>query len=679
MSDATNGRFAAKLKGIILGEAKDIRDPGVFRRLSLVAFFAWVGLGADGLSSANYGPEESFLSLGANSHLGLFVALATAITVIVISSSYSQIAEIFPRGGGGYTVASTLLSPTLGMISGCALLIDFVLTITISIASGADAIFSFLPLRWLHYKLLVAVFGVLLLMVMNLRGVRESVVPLVPIFLLFLLTHTFAILYGLLTHVSSMGDVARTTVMQTREAGKALGGFGVFLLLMRAYSMGAGTYTGIEAVSNGMSILREPRVQTAKRTMRYMAASLAFMAAGLMIGYLLFGVSKVPGRTLNAVLMERIAQGWGVAGSIFVLFTLISEAVLLFVAAQAGFLGGPAVLSNMSLDRWLPGQFSLLSERLVIKNGILLLGTGSLVLMLASRGSVSFLIVLYAINVFITFCLAQAGMVRHWWKERGRVPSWKRKLLINGIGLLLTSFILVSQVALKFETGGWITLLITGALVFVAVAIRRFYHQAGRSLARLDHLMGSAAEADVRAIEEESGRQKRRPAARFSRKGKTAVLLVSGFNGTGLHTLFSIRRVFGDTFRNWFFIQAGIIDADRFKGAEGIENLRLHVQEGLEKYVAFMRAEGYYAEGFAAIGTDISDEICSLAQDIFRKHSHAVFFGGQIVFPEESIFTRLLFNHTAFAVQRRLHQAGIPFIIMPVPVAAPLRLSRPRT
>jgi amino acid transporter len=675
MSDSTNGTFTSKLKGIILGEAKDIRDPGVFRRLSLVAFFAWVGLGADGLSSANYGPEESFLSLGASSHLGLFVALATAITVIVISSSYSQIAELFPRGGGGYTVASRLLTPTLGMISGCALLIDFVLTITISIASGADAIFSFLPLGWLRYKLLVALLGVALLMVMNLRGVRESVVPLVPIFLLFLLTHTFAILYGLLTHASSMGDVARTTLMQTREAGKALGGFGVFLLLMRAYSMGAGTYTGIEAVSNGMPILREPRVQTAKRTMRYMAASLAFMAAGLMIGYLLFGVSKVPGRTLNAVLMERIAAGWGIAGSIFVLFTLVSEAVLLFVAAQAGFLGGPAVLSNMSLDRWLPGQFSLLSERLVIKNGILLLGSGSLVLMVASGGSVKFLIVLYAINVFITFCLSQAGMVRHWWKERGRVRAWKRKLAINGIGLLLTSFILVSQIALKFETGGWITLLITGTLMFVAVAIRRFYQQAGKSLARLDHLMATAVEADVRAMEEESRGGRRKPAAKFSTKGKTAVLLVSGFNGTGLHTLFSIRRVFGDAFRNWFFIQAGIIDADRFKGAEGIEDLRRHVDEGLAKYVTFMEAEGYHAQGFAAIGTDVSDEICDLAQRIFRKHSNSVFFGGQIVFPEESILTRLLFNHTAFAVQRRLHRQGIPFIIMPVPVAAPLRLS----
>ncbi len=675
MSDTPTSSFASRLKGIILGKAKDIQDPGVFHKLSLVAFFAWVGLGADGLSSANYGPEESFLSLGANGHLGLFVALATAITVIVISSSYSQIAELFPRGGGGYTVASKLLSPTLGMISGCALLIDFVLTITISIASGADAIFSFLPLRWLRYKLLVAVLGVALLMVMNLRGVKESVLPLVPIFLLFLVTHTFAVLYALLTHVSSIGDVAQTTLAQTRAASQALGGFGVFLLLMRAYSMGAGTYTGIEAVSNGMSILREPRAQTAKRTMRYMAASLAFMAAGLMIGYLLFGVSKVPGRTLNAILMERITGGWGLVGSVFVLFTLVSEAILLFVAAQAGFLGGPAVLSNMSMDRWLPGQFSLLSERLVIKNGILLLGTGSLVVMLATRGSVSFLIVLYAINVFITFCLSQTGMVKHWWKERGRVPGWKRKLLINGIGLLLTSFILVSQIALKFQTGGWITLLITGALVVGAVTIKRFYHQAGRSLARLDHLMATAAASDVKALETESkGRRRRSP--RLNPKGKTAVILVSGFNGTGLHTLFSIRRVFGNTFRNWLFIQAGIIDADRFKGAEGIDNLRRHVQEGLSKYVTFMQAEGYYAEGFAAIGTDISDEICDLARAIFRKHPSAVFFGGQIVFPEESILTRLLFNHTAFAVQRRLHRDGIPFIIMPVPVAAPLRFSR---
>src|SRR5271169_4194477 len=121
MSDSPDNKFIDRLKGLLFGGARDIRDPNIFQKLSLVAFFAWVGLGADGLSSSNYGPEESFLSLGTHGHLGIFVALATAVTIFVIASSYSQIVELFPSGGGGYLVASKLLSPMLGMISGCAL------------------------------------------------------------------------------------------------------------------------------------------------------------------------------------------------------------------------------------------------------------------------------------------------------------------------------------------------------------------------------------------------------------------------------------------------------------------------------------------------------------------------------------------------------------------------------
>ena len=495
--DSPQTDFLGRLKNVFIGRARDIRDPNLFHKMSLIAFFAWVGLGADGLSSSNYGPEETFLALGVHVHLSIFVALATAVTIFVIASSYSQIVELFPSGGGGYLVASKLLSPFLGMISGCALLIDYVLTISLSISSGADAIFSFLPLSMQPLKVVLAVIGVLALTLLNMRGVRESVGPLVPIFLLFLVTHAFAILYGLVVNAPQFGSVAGATVDATRTATMQLGAFGVFVLIMRAYSMGAGTYTGIEAVSNGLPILREPRVQTAKRTMRYMAASLAFMAVGLIVGYLLFGVTKTAGRTLNAVLMERIVQGWGTPGYIFVLITLVSEAVLLFVAAQAGFLDGPRVLSNMSLDRWLPTQFSLLSERLVIKNGILLMGGAALLLVLASGGSVTFLIVLYAINVFITFCLSQAGMVRHWWKERRTVRTWKRKILINGFGFLLTSFILVSQVVLKFREGGWITLLVTGSLVLVAIVVKRFYFRTGKRLARLDHLMTAAANAEI--------------------------------------------------------------------------------------------------------------------------------------------------------------------------------------
>ena len=668
MSDSHDASFLDRLKNVLIGGARDIRDPNLFHKLSLVAFFAWVGLGADGLSSANYGPEESFLALGTHGHLGIFVALATAITIFVVASSYSQIVELFPSGGGGYLVASKLLSPILGMVSGSALLIDYVLTIALSIAAGADAIFSFLPLEMQPLKILLAIAGVLVLTVLNLRGVKESVGPLVPIFLLFLVTHVFAIIFALGLHAPEIGAVVQGTVMDTRTATTQLGAFGVFILIMRAYSMGAGTYTGIEAVSNGLPILREPRVQTAKRTMRYMAASLAFMAVGLMIGYLLFGLSKVPGKTLNAVLMERIATGWGVPGELFVLVALVAEAVLLFVAAQTGFLDGPRVLSNMSLDRWLPSQFSLLSERLVIKNGILLMGGAALVLMLVSRGSVTLLIVLYAINVFITFCLSQAGMVRHWWKERKNLGAWKRKILINGFGLILTSFILVSQIILKFRVGGWITLLVTGSVALVAIVIKRFYFRTGRRLAHLDHLMTAVASAETASPPEPLQGPSRTRRLRFDPKAKTAVILVSGFNGTGLHTLFSVKKVFGEVFRNWFFIQAGIVDADRFKGTAGIDDLRTHVEEGLDRYVQFLKAEGMFAQGFSAIGTDVSDEICGLAQSLYEKHPTAVFFGGQIVFVEDSFLTRLLFNHTTFAVQRRLHQQGIPFLVMPVRV-----------
>ena len=665
--DSSDTDLLGRLKNVLIGRARDIRDPSLFHKMSLIAFFAWVGLGADGLSSSNYGPEETFLALGIHVHLSIFVALATAVTIFVIASSYSQIVELFPGGGGGYLVASKLLSPFLGMISGCALLIDYVLTISLSISSGADAVFSFLPLSLQPLKVGLAVIGVLALTLLNMRGVRESVGPLVPVFLLFLVTHAFAILYGLVVHAPQFASVAGATVNATRTATTQLGAFGVFVLIMRAYSMGAGTYTGIEAVSNGLPILREPRVQTAKRTMRYMAASLAFMAVGLIVGYLLFGVTKVEGRTLNAVLMDRIAQGWGTPGYVFVLVTLVSEAVLLFVAAQAGFLDGPRVLSNMSIDRWLPTQFSLLSERLVIKNGILLMGGAALLLVLLTGGSVSFLIVLYAINVFITFCLSQAGMVRHWWKERRNVPSWKRKILINGFGLLLTSFILVSQVVLKFREGGWITLLVTGSLVLVAVIVKRFYFRTGRRLARLDHLMTTAADAEIDSPPVQMAGAKLHR-LRLDGKGKTAVILVSGFNGTGLHTLFNVRKVFGDVFRNWFFMSAGIVDADRFKGAAVMDHLREHVDEYLDRYVRFMKAEGIYAQSYSAIGTDVSEEIVGMARAIHEKHPSAVFFGGQIVFAEDTFLTRLLFNHTTFAVQRRLHQDGIPFLVMPVRV-----------
>jgi len=161
------------------------------------------------------------------------------------------------------------------MISGCALVIDYVLTITLSISSGADAIFSFLPQTAHHYKLMFAVFGLIVLIIMNLRGIKELVIPPVPIFLLCIVTHAIAIICTLVTLVPSFSSVASTTAVEVHRSQVQLGTFGMLLLILRSYSMGAGTYTGIEAVSNGIPMLRDPRVKTAKRTMRYMSISLA--------------------------------------------------------------------------------------------------------------------------------------------------------------------------------------------------------------------------------------------------------------------------------------------------------------------------------------------------------------------------------------------------------------------
>ncbi len=657
-----------RVKTLILGGAKNPFDQQIFHNLSLIAFFAWVGLGADGLSSSCYGPEEAFKALSyttANGevlhfpYLGIFVALAAAATVLIISASYSQIIEEFPSGGGGYLVASKLLSPSLGMVSGCALLMDYVLTITISIASGADYTFSFLGPQWAHYRLPFAVLALIGLTVLNLRGVKESVGPLVPIFLLFVFTYAIMIVTTVFTKIANLPLVVTETSADLHEATSAAGVFGMLLIMLRAFSMGAGTFTGIEAVSNGMPILREPRVATGKRTMRYMAASLSIAVVGLMLAYLLYEVTPVEGKTLNAVLVERFTEGWPPWGAtLFVLATLMSSTALLFVAAQAGFLGGPRVLVNMALDRWFPHKFATFSDRLVTKNGVLMMAAAALVAMLLTAGRVDLLVVLYSINVFITFTLSQAGMVKHWWIERAAGRDWLKGIIINGVGLVVCALILIVVTILKFSQGAWVTLLVTGGLVVLVSLIRRHYVHTRKLLCRLDGLVKAAEMEPVRDL----------PAEAFDPHAKTGVLLVNGFNGLGLHTLLNVLRLFPDVFKNFVFVQVGVLDAGNFKGVEEVGNLEGYIKEEVDKYNTFVRKQGFHGESYTRVGTDVVDEIANLAPEILEKYPNAVFFGGQLVFGQDSFFHRWLHNYTVFALQRRFYSQGIPVVVLPIRV-----------
>ena len=238
------------------------------------------------------------------------------------------------------------------------------------------------------------------------------------------------VIYGIVVHSGEIHVVASGIRTDIHNSIMQLGLFGMMWLLLHSFSMGAGTYTGIEAVSNGLNIIREPKVKNAKKTMLYMASSLAFTAGGLIIVYLLFQVSSEPGKTLNASVFEKITMAWGkVPSGVFVTITLLSEALLLFVAAQTGFIDAPNVLAIMSLDKWFPSRFSSLSDRLVRKDGVLLIGGASLLTMFLTKGSIGTLLVLYSISVFITFSISQLGMVTHWWNVQKKEKKWIRKLL----------------------------------------------------------------------------------------------------------------------------------------------------------------------------------------------------------------------------------------------------------
>jgi amino acid transporter len=654
-------------KDVLIGRARNLSDHRIFHHMSLVALLAWVGLGADGLSSSCYGPESAFLAVktpaGLNLPcLSLFVALGTVLTIIVICISYSQIIEAFPTGGGGYLVASKLLSPTLGVVSGCALIGDYILTIALSVSSGADAIFSILPKMPDAWKVEFSLGLVVFLTLVNLRGAKESVVLWVPIFFTFVLSYTFAIVWAISTHFGSLPGIAQGVVSDLHAGAAQVGWLGLLAVVLRAYSLGAGTYTGIEAVSNGLNALREPRVQTGKRTMVYMAASLSFVVGGLLLAYLLYQVTPVPGKTLNAVLFEKVTANWSpLASKIFVITAMASSGALLLIAAQTGFFGGPRVLANMAVDRWMPTRFATLSDRLVTQNGVLMMGGLALVLLACTRASVDTLIVLYSINVFITFSLSQLGMVRHWWLERRKEPLWRRRIFINGFGLLLTGGILISLCVVKFFQGGWATLLVTGLLVGVAFWVKSHYRHTQKKLHRLNELVAAALADDALVTVEKTP-----PPCDFN--ARTAVFLVNGFNGLGLHTLLAVVRMFPKVYQNFVFLQVGVLDAGNFKGAAEVDNLREHSRLEVDRYVNYMSRRGFHAEAFYTLGTDIVDEAAKLCEQVGEKFPQANFFAGQLVFKDESLVTRWLHNHTVFELQRRLYQNGRPMLILPIQV-----------
>jgi amino acid transporter len=646
-----------RLRIALFGPPRDVSDPGIFHKMALVPFLAWIGLGADGLSSSAYGPDEAFRALGRHTYLALFLCLATGLTVFIISYAYSRVIEQFPAGGGGYVVATKLLGPSAGVVSGCALLVDYVLTVTTSVAAGGEAVFSMLPVGWHGYKLPVEVAVLVLLIVLNLRGVKESVKALMPVFLIFIATHLTLILGGIASHLFRVPALAHEVGAGLGHGTSTLGVWGLALLLLRAYSMGGGTYTGIEAVSNGLQIMQEPRVKTGKRTMVYMAASLAFTATGILLCYLLFAVEPVAGKTLNAVLVEAFAGSFTIGGVPvgrgFVILTLAAEGALLFVAAQTGFIDGPRVMANMALDSWVPHRFASLSDRLTSKDGVLLMGGAAIAVLVGMGGRVDALVVMYAINVFVGFTLSNIGMCRFWIMHRAQHPSWRRHIVIHVVGAVLCSGILTVTILEKFREGAWLTLVITGCAIAVCVLVKRHYRTVARKLAELKR------EFDDLPGDERHGGEP-------DPSQPTAVLLVGSYGGVGIHSLLAIHKMIPGYFKNLVFVSVAVIDSGTFKGVEEVEALRRSVADSLQKYVALARRLGWNASAATGLGTDPADEITRVCLEVARAYPRVMFFAGKLIWQRESWWQRILHNETAFQVERRLQWQGLPMTVIPL-------------
>jgi amino acid transporter len=652
------------LHRLLYGKRRNLEDPSLFHQISLIPFLAWVGIGVDGLSSCAYGPDESFRALfhipglGDHPEVAILLAIAITVTVAIISMSYSGLIEHFPFSGGGYGVASKLLGPYFGLISGSALLVDYILTITTSIASGVDQAFNVVPPALHVWKLPVELALVAALIVLNLRGIKESITIIVPIFLLFVFTH-LALMAGIIVlHPGSAGVASHLATLHREVHNDAhnLGLWVVLVVFLQAYSRGAGTYTGIEAVSNGVSAMREPQVRNAKRTMLYMAVSLAVTAGGLMICYFIADLRPEGDATMNGLLVQRL--NWG---DWFTWLTLGSEAGLLLFAAQTGYIGGPRVMANMALDGWVPRRFSSLSDRLTSHYGVLMVGGAAIASLLYTGGSVDVLVTMYAINVFVTFSLSQLGMSRFWWVRRKRKMDVRRPLALHVFSFVVCFSILIAVVVLKFSQGAWVTLFVTGVLIILCLLIHGHYVRVRAKLAELNAQLG-----DMQELVSSDEKKEPEPPVALDPRRQTAVLLVNAYSGLGIHTLLIVLKTFPGQFKQVYFASVGVLDSGNFKGVEEVARLREDRRATIDKFVRLARSLGLTAGGEFTLGTDPVAESAHLALKIRQQFPRSVFFAGKLLFEAEKWYYPLLHNETAYAITRRLQLQGIPMVVMPI-------------
>jgi K+ transporter len=290
---------------------------------------------------------------------------------------------------------------------------------------------------------------------------------------------------------------------------------------------------------------------------------------------------------------------------------------------------------------------------------VLFIGGVSLALLLLSRGSVDFLIILFAINVFITFNLSQLSMCTHWWKVRKGKKGWYWRFFINGLGFCLTTIVLTATLATKFLEGGFITLLITGALILLCFLVKRHYKGVARALKRLDDSLEDLPLPPPSKKLKKGGCDKAK---------HTAVMLVDRYGGLGIHAVFSTEKIFENRFKDFLFLSIARVDSGKFKGIQELENLKTDTENNLKQYVDLVNRMGCRGEYRYAVATDVIEGMEGLCEKVSADFHNPTFFIGKLIFAKESLWTPFLHNHIALEIQRRLVFKGLNMMVVPVRV-----------